>query len=87
MPSTTDEMRALMKKWFGDPVSDAGPLNFLLSRGWTDKAGLLEPPVPSHRASPYELKCVLFLIEEWDYGWNGMWGWNHEEFIAECLRD
>ena len=86
MPQTSDEMQALMKKWFGDPIDPTGPHKFLLDRGWKDEAGMLRPPVPSHRASPYELKCVLFLIEEWDFGWEGMWGWNHEEFVKGELE-
>lgn len=87
MPSTSDDMRALMKKWFNnDGSSDTEPLCFLFDRGWTDRAGLLTPPVPSHRASPYELKCVLFLCEEWDYAYEGMWGWDHETFVRQELE-
>jgi hypothetical protein len=61
---------ACFKKWFGS-FDDSGPLKFLLDRGWTDNAGLLVPPVPSHQPSPYEFECLYFLCDEWDYAYNG----------------
>lgn len=69
MPQSSDEMRALMEKWFGDPVGDKGPMLFLQSRGYT-LGGKWEwkLPTPSHTVSFEELKCIQFLIEEWDMG-------------------
>lgn len=71
MPSASDEQRELMQKWFGEDIDTTGPLNFLLERGWTDRAGLLFPPVPSHQPSQYEMACVWYLCDEWDFAYNG----------------
>lgn len=69
MPSSTDERRALMELWFGDPISDAGPMDFLESRGYTlTKDWEWIPPVPSHTINHSEYNCFMFLIEEWDFG-------------------
>lgn len=67
MPQSSDELRALMNEWFGDPISDEGPSNLLLSHGWTEKAGLWMKPTESYTISDIEWYCVKFLIEEWDY--------------------
>lgn len=72
MPQATDEQRALMEKWFGDPISDEGPWKFLMARGWGDVAGLITPPVSFHHPSIYELACIDFLCCEWDYGFMGL---------------
>lgn len=69
MPQTSDEMRALMQKWFGEAIDDTWPLYFLLSRGWTEKGGMLFPPTSAHTCSDYEYACLLYLREEWDYDW------------------
>lgn len=74
MPQALDEQRELMRKWFGDPIDDSGPLNFLIARGWTDQGGMLSPPVSAHSPSVYELHCIWFLCDEWDYGYAGRWG-------------
>lgn len=74
MPQADDDTRALMKKWFGDEVDTEGPLNFLLSHGWTDYKGLLVPPVESHTPSIPELHCAWFLCDEWDFAYNGRFG-------------
>lgn len=67
MPQTTDELRKLMKEWFGDEIDDVGPSQFLFSRGYSEKAGVWYPPVPAHNATPDEFACLRFLAEEWDY--------------------
>lgn len=68
MPQASDTQRALMQEWFGDPVDDSGPMQFLLARGWTeDRGGMLYPPTPSYTMSIYEAECLMFLICEWDY--------------------
>lgn len=69
MPQASDEQRALMQKWFGDAISDSGPMQFLLARGWTEKAGMWTKPVPAHNTSIYEAACIRFLRDEWDYDW------------------
>ncbi len=71
MPTASDEQRHLMWMWFGDEVSDVGPLTFLSARGWTFPGGMCQPPVPAHNPSAYELECVYFLCDEWDYGYHG----------------
>jgi hypothetical protein len=69
MPQASDEDRAQMQQWFGDGIDDHGPHAYLESHGWTLLRGWLwQPPVPYHSVSCYELACVMFLINEWDYG-------------------
>jgi hypothetical protein len=68
MPQATNELRALMGRWFGDEIDDRGPTEFLLSHGFEEtKAGLWRPPVPYHNVSREELACLRFLVEEWDH--------------------
>lgn len=67
MPQTTNELRALMLKWFGDEIDDGPPAEFLLSRGFIEERGLWQPPVPYHNVSREELACLRFLVEEWDH--------------------
>lgn len=71
MPQATDEQRALMERWFGDPIDDGGPYRFLMARGYTEKAGWLFKPTPSHTVSLEEGACIDFLCDEWDFGWRG----------------
>ena len=68
MPTASDWQRALMEKWFGDPIDDSGPLDLLFSHGFVDDRGILRPPVPSHTVNIVEWECIAFLINEWDYG-------------------
>lgn len=92
MPSTSPDILDLMDKWFpetrrGKHCSlDFAAIQFLEARGWTFPKGLCVPPVPSHRGTPYELKCILYLCEEWDFAWKGMWGWDHEAFVKRELE-
>jgi hypothetical protein len=71
MPQASNELRSLMLKWFGHEVSDYGPSLFLRARGWMDRGGIIEPPTPAHEPSLYELACIQFLCDEWDYGYRG----------------
>lgn len=69
MPQASDEQRETMRRWFGDPISDTGPIAFLVSHGYISTRGFKWlPPVPSHSVSCYELECIVFLVCEWDYG-------------------
>lgn len=69
MPQASDDLRALMEQWFGDPVSDEGPTNFLQSRGYVlERDWIWKLPTPSHTIRNEEYKCMAFLIDEWDYG-------------------
>lgn len=69
MPQATEEQRTTMKRWFGDSISETGPIDFLeshgftLLRGWTWAA-----PTIHHSISCYEERCLTFLICEWDFG-------------------
>lgn len=80
MPQASDAQRALMAKWFptyDDPqygatsnasgIADGPPMQFLLARGWTHKAGMWTKPTPSYTPSIYEVEILLFLRDEWDY--------------------
>jgi hypothetical protein len=70
MPQTSDEMRELMNEWFGDPIDMGGPYMFLRRHGYTEKAGMFYKPTPSHTVSEFEWKCLCFLFEEWDFGFD-----------------
>ena len=71
MPQASEELRAKMNEYFGDPVNDAGPHQFLLdSRHWlinekwefiTDKYSAVTD-IPQK-----EWDCIVFLVHEWDY--------------------
>lgn len=68
MPQASDELRALMKRWFGDPIDEQGPMKLLLSHGFTEENGMWRLPVPSHTISDIEWYCLKFLHDEWDFG-------------------
>lgn len=69
MPQATDELRDLMRRWFGD-IDELGPARVLLSRGWTEnRYGVWSPPVLHHTAGEIEWACLRFLRDEWDYDW------------------
>lgn len=69
MPQTSDEMRDLMFKWFGDPIDLSGPCKVLVSRGWTlTKTWGWEPSVPNQTIHEIDWLLMKFLIEEWDFG-------------------
>lgn len=67
MPSAAQHQNDLMNLWFGDPVSEEGPCNFLFARGWTELGGMWTKPTASHTTSPYEYECLRFLHDEWDH--------------------
>ena len=71
MPQATEELRAEMKRLFGDPISDEGPTKYLeshgylLTPGWEwYKPGVLDPSAMTED----EWLCLLFLVQEWDFG-------------------
>jgi len=73
MPQASDELRDLMKGYFGDPIDDSGPYEFLKEKGYTEKAGLIKPPEGFKEFDGDRTKewhCVMFLIQEWDYAWD-----------------
>lgn len=71
MPQASEEQRLLMLKWFGDPISDEGPIMFLRSHGFVmhpNAPGYWKPPVDSYTVSRDEWECLNFLTGEWDHG-------------------
>lgn len=69
MPSASHELHELMFNWFGDAIDSEGPMAFLESHGFKLRQDWhWEPPVPAHTCSYYEWQCIIFLIEEWDFG-------------------
>lgn len=69
MPTASDEERGLMQKWFGDAVSEQGPMKFLESHGFElSKAWEWKLPTKYHQISCYEFACIIFLVHEWDFG-------------------
>lgn len=71
MPQASESLRGLMCRWFGDTVSDAGPAKFLMSRGYMFGHDYIwVPPVAYHTPSREEMACLVFLVDEWDYGYH-----------------
>lgn len=75
MPQCSDELAALMVKWFGrqdehDRIPDENiVIRFLESRGYTLKPNWCWTlPTPAHTVSNEEYACLAFLIDEWDFG-------------------
>lgn len=69
MPTASDELRARMERYFGNPISEIGPIAFLKSHGYSLRFDWQwEKPVPAHNISEDEYHCLRFLIEEWDFG-------------------
>lgn len=72
MPQASDETRAKMERMFGDPISEAGPIQYLKSAGyklrrdwhWEPKPGVAE----LRDMTRDEFDCLLFLVHEWDFG-------------------
>ena len=72
MPQASDELRELMNKRFGDPVSEQGPIKYLEDAGykltrnwhWEPKPGV----VNLKQMTRDEFDCLLFLTSEWDFG-------------------
>lgn len=69
MPQASDEDRNLMQEYFGDPISDSGPMNHLLERGYHEERGMWTNPnnlVPTQK----DIDCLNFLVDEWDYAYD-----------------
>jgi hypothetical protein len=83
MPSTTQYMRDLMEKWFGEFATDSCAMEFLQSHGYVLLRGWIwELPCESHTVSCYEAACIRYLVEEWDFGAIAA---KHEARQIECL--
>ena len=69
MPQATATLRKTMDRYFGDGISDAGPIAFLKRQGYTLSEGWeWLKPTPTHKPTVKEMLCIMFLIEEWDFG-------------------
>ncbi len=70
MPQASEELRGVMREWFGS-IDLYAPLDFLISRGYTnDKNGIIRPPTFAHSISDAEGECICFLTDEWDYAFH-----------------
>lgn len=70
MPQTSDERRAKMQEYFGDPISDGPPTAFLCGQGYKYSSGWWSKPTIDHQPTEKELECLHFLLEEWDHAWD-----------------
>ena len=71
MPQASDELRSKMAKYFGDPVDDSGPWNFLSNAGFRQKGGwITHPSAYWDSMSEKERDCLQFLADEWDYAYD-----------------
>ena len=72
MPQASDHLRDLMRKRFGDPISDSGPTIFLENAGYKLRGDFCWTPKPGvtclRDMTRDEFDCLLFLIHEWDFG-------------------
>ncbi len=68
-----EELRDKIGEQFGDRFSDAGPLEFLKSKGYIllDNFRWKTPPhIEGYPDMPTEdMVCMSFLAQEWGYGW------------------
>lgn len=90
MPQASDELRNIMDKWFGDGIDDYAPRQFLYARGYIlTNDWCWKPPARFHTISQEEYTCMLFLVQEWDYGgiiygkenWDGLF-WDTAAYLA-----
>ena len=65
MPQATDELRAKMQEYFGDPISDSGPEAYLRECGWLEDRFLWSKPNRVIIAKEWD--CIQFLCDEWDH--------------------
>lgn len=72
MPQASDGLHDLMDSYFGDPVGDSGPINYLIESGYTlrrDGHWVPKPGVSDYgHMTEKEYHCLAFLVQEWDYG-------------------
>jgi hypothetical protein len=69
MPSTSLDRHQLITKWFGE-IDPMGPEHVLTSQGFhIDASWIIHKPTSSHSMTFEQRELVLFLVEEWDYGY------------------
>ena len=74
MPQASGEVARAIDRIFGKGTypDDAKPSRLLFNCGWTlDGRGTWRSPKPLEDVSEHEYICLRFLIEEWDYGYEG----------------
>jgi hypothetical protein len=70
MPQASEELRAKMEVYFGDPIDDGGPRRHLLANGYKEVGGSWVRPDRYSNLSDIPQKdwdCLVFLVHEWDY--------------------
>lgn len=74
MPQTSKEVQDIIDRWFPHPEhpesvmgQDHYAVQVLLSKGWTEKAGMFSPPTPSYYGPREDYILLKYLREEWDY--------------------
>jgi hypothetical protein len=74
MPQASDNLRAKMKEYFGDEVSDAGPMKYLESRDIQINKGFVYHIPADKPITSKDLNCLNFMVDEWDYDykWEGV---------------
>lgn len=72
MRQASETMRDLMGEYFGDRLSEDGPKQYLIGRGYqltSDRHWLPKTSVDSYgQMTRKEFECLTFLHHEWDYG-------------------
>jgi hypothetical protein len=68
MPSAPKELQDKIAARFGS-IDLLGPLDFLKSRGFTEKSGLIMPPDAGYQVDEEEGDCIDFLFQEWDFAY------------------
>lgn len=71
MPTASDELREEIRKMFNGTIDCKEPLQFLLDKGYTEKAGMIRP-APRHIPTTEEWTCIEFLCDEWDFGYKAL---------------
>lgn len=78
MPQTSDAVQAIIDEWFPNRFlrNETGTTllgqdflcrKVLLSKGWTERAGMFSPPTPSYYGPREDYILLKYLREEWDY--------------------
>jgi hypothetical protein len=70
MPQATDELRSEIEALFGDAIDLHAPLQYLLAKGFKDRAGMLIPPTRDYALTQVEGTCIDFLCDEWDFSYD-----------------
>jgi hypothetical protein len=71
---TSKDVQDIIDTWFPYQGGDADWFGLdnlcrsvLLSKGWTEHAGMFSPPTPSYYGPREDYVLLKYLVEEWDY--------------------